>query len=156
MTTEALIFDVDEARFGVWSTDVKQVLQAVAISKLPGAPHLIEGIINIHSHVVPVLNFRGLFQLPAKEVALTDHLIVLQMATRDVAIRVDRAVDLIELDAETLEETQITVAGGEFTGTIGKTSLGLIHVLDIDRLLSPAQSSLLTECLVPQPAEDGG
>ncbi len=155
MMPEALIFNVEQTHFGVWATDVKQVLRAVAISKLPAAPRLIEGIINLHGHVVPVLDFRRLFRLPAKELAVTDHLIVVQMAERDVAVRVDRAVDLMKLDAEALEETQVTVDGVEFTRTVGKTSLGLVHVLDTNGLLSSADSSMLAQCLPPS-AEDTG
>ena len=145
--TEALIFDVDQDRFGICSTSVKQVLQAVTISKLLGSPNSIEGIINFHGQVIPVLAFRRLFQLPTKELEPSHHLIIIETTDCEFAIRVDRAVDLIQLDADTLEEARVTVGGVEFMGTIARTPHGLIHILDTSQFLSPAESTAIADHL---------
>lgn len=143
MTSEALVFELEQIRFGIWSPAILQVLRAVAISALPDAPAWIEGIINLHGRVVPVLDLRRLLRLPAKEIEVSDHMIVLELVARQVAIRVDCAMDLIPLDVESLEETHVKLAGVEFRGTIGKTPLGLVHVLAADDLLSPIESAML-------------
>ena len=150
---EALIFELEQIRFGVWSSDIRQVLRAVAISPLPNAPSCIEGIINVHGHVVPVLDLRELFRLPAKPIEITDHLIVVEIANSQVAIRVDRALDLISLDVENLEETRVMLGGVKFKSLTGKTSLGLIHVLAADELMSQYELSMLDN-LVHQSVEE--
>ena len=91
MTQDALVFDVDQQRFGISSSYVMQLIRAVAITKLSAAPTFIEGMINYHGTIVPVLDFRALFQLPAKELEISDNLIILQVQDSAFAIRVDRA-----------------------------------------------------------------
>ena len=136
MSNEALIFELEDIRFGIWAADIRQVLRAVAISTQPDAPPWIEGIIDIHGRIVPVVDLRQLLRLPAKELGITDHLLVVAKRERQIAIRVDRALDVIPLDVETIEQTDVKLAGAEFKGNIAKTAFGLIHILEIDDLMS--------------------
>src|SRR5437870_13646015 len=88
---EILVFEVGGQRYGLPAAEVREILRAVAIVPLPRAPAIIEGIINIRGTVVPVLDLRTRFRLPAKPVEPADHLVVAWAGERLVAVRVDRA-----------------------------------------------------------------
>ena len=89
-----LIFEVDGQRHGVPAHEVQELLPALAIMPVPGAAPFIEGVIDLHGAVVPVLDVRQQFGLPAKGLALSDHFIVVRRKNRLTALHVDRALEL--------------------------------------------------------------
>src|SRR5205085_8492167 len=94
---DVLVFEVAGRRFGLPAAVVREVLRAVALTPLPKAPAVVEGLVNVRGTLVPVLDVRGRFGLPAKPLAPTDHLIVARAGGRLVALRVDHAHDLLPL-----------------------------------------------------------
>src|SRR5207248_8344629 len=107
---ELLIFEVAGQRFGLSLTDVREIVRAVppvpAPLTLPSPPSErgqrrimrltgIEGVINLRGSVVPVLDVRCYFRLAAKPLEHSDHLIIASAAGQVLALRVDRAVDII-------------------------------------------------------------
>ena len=142
MAFDALILEVEGVLFGISSSEVVQVVRAVAMNQIPNSPPSVEGAINVRGHVMPVLDLRYLTQLPRKELELTDHLIVLRLPSREVAIRVDRAVDLVRLDETQLDQNSAMET--PLVGRVAHTAHGFVHLLDWSRLLTPDTLSTLT------------
>ena len=66
---------------------------------------------------------------PAQEMRHVDHLIVLQSSEHQFALRVDRTIDLLQLQTDGDEPTE-TGADHQLVVFVGQDSEGLIHVLD--------------------------
>jgi purine-binding chemotaxis protein CheW len=97
---EILVFEVAGRRFGLPASDVRELLRAVAIVPLPLAGRVVEGVVNLRGQVVPVLDLRTRLGLPPRPVAPSDHMIVAQAEGRLVALRVDRALDLVQVESD--------------------------------------------------------
>lgn len=69
----------------------------VAISPLPGAPPVVEGVVNVRGKVVPVFDLRGRFGLPPPPADPGQHLIILSGSPRTAAVRVDAAEDFLSM-----------------------------------------------------------
>ena len=140
MDIEILVFEIDGQRFGVRSADVVEVLQAATLSPLPQAPATIEGVLSLRGRVVPVLDTRRAVGLPAKRMQHTDHLIVVRAGGWTIALRADRATNLMRLERPaSAAEAEAKLRVVEF---VARTSLGLVFVLDLALLLSdPATAS---------------
>jgi purine-binding chemotaxis protein CheW len=147
MAIEILLFEVSDLHLGVGSSGVHNVLRAVSLLQLPKSPAGVEGVINLRGQVVPVLDLRSLLDLPRKPMEHTDHLIVLHVEEGLVAIRVDRAVDLVRLEESDIEKTEGMLADMPYSDAIAKTVGGLIHILDPRGLLSPAATESLAQGL---------
>jgi chemotaxis signal transduction protein len=77
-----------------------------------------------------VIDLRARLGLPARPVAPSDHMIVAQTEGRLVALRVDRALDLVRLDAE-------PSAVGETEGArVARLTDGLAPLLDLRAVLA--------------------
>ncbi len=131
---EILVFELAGQRFGIRSMNALEVLRAATLTDSPTAPEAIEGLLNLRGRIVPVLDLRQTLNLPAQEMRHVDHLIVLQAAEHEIAIRVDRAIDLMELRTDS-EQGASMPSATHLVAWVGKTSDGLIHVLDTARLL---------------------
>jgi purine-binding chemotaxis protein CheW len=144
---QVLVFEIGGQRFGLPADDVQEVLRAVAFVPLPRAPAVVEGIINLRGQVVPVLDIRRRFRLPAKPLELTDHLVIARAAGRRVALRVDRALALKELGANDVEEAKSVVPGMEYVTWVAKQDHDLILIHDLQTFLTRTESEALAEAL---------
>ena len=74
--TAVVVFELNEHRYALPLTDVREVLALPAIVPLPKAPTIVEGVVNIRGVVVPVMDIRARFRLPARPPHPADHLLV--------------------------------------------------------------------------------
>jgi purine-binding chemotaxis protein CheW len=129
---EILVFEVAGRRFGLPATEVRELLRAVSIVPLPLplAGPAIEGVVNLRGRIVPVLDLRARLGLPIRAVVPSDQMIVAQSEGRLVALRVDRALDLVRLDAGA------TAAGGIDGVRVARLADGLAPLLDLRTVLA--------------------
>jgi len=131
---EILVFEVAGERHGLAAPQVREVLPAVPLLRVEGAPRGIEGVINLRGQVLPVLDLRAHLGLPSTPIQYTDHLIVAEVDGRLVALRVDRAVELAEVSE--LEDARRFVPGLQRTARVAKLPTGLVLVHDPSTMLT--------------------
>ena len=136
-----LAFRVGESRFGVRSADVREVVRAVALTPLAGAPAVIEGIFNWRGEIVSVLDLRKRFRLPPKPLSADEHLVVIA-GRRMRAFRADRVVEIAEVPEELAE-----APASEKIAGVARTEDGLAVILDLDAFLDEAESAALDSAL---------
>lgn len=144
---DVLAIEVGGQRFGISSASVKELLRMVEITPLPRAPAIVEGIINVRGKVVPVLDIRSRFRLPSRQPDPADHLVVASAGARLVALRVDRAIELIPLDAADVEEAKGLVPGVEYVSWVAKTATNLVLIHDLTTFLSQAEAETLDHAM---------
>ncbi len=143
-----LVFEIEGHRYGLPTADVQELLRAVTVVPLPQAPAMIEGVINVRGHIVPVVDLRKRFHLPAKAAESTDHIILAWAGKQSVALRVDRATDLLEFSERDVEEASGVVPGAEYIAWIAKLSDDLVLIYDLRTFLSREESAALEDALV--------
>ncbi len=144
---ELLVFEVGGQRFGIRSREVREVLRAVSLSVAPQAMAGVDGVMNLRGHMVPVLDIRGLFRMPSKEVEHTEQFIVCQGDDRLMALRADRTIELRQIAADCLEPITDATAGP--LTAAAKVSDGLILILDPSNLLPRRGLSAHSVCGIP-------
>lgn len=142
-TQQLLTFEVGASRFALPARLLHEVVRAVAIAPLPKAPPIVEGVINVRGTVVPMLDIRQRFGLSPTPVAPEQHVLIAQSGGRVVALRVDRAVDLVSVDDAAIESAARVVPGVEYVAGIAKLPDGLIVIHDLERFLSLEEAGQL-------------
>jgi purine-binding chemotaxis protein CheW len=135
-----LTFEIWHERFGIPLADVREIVRAVSIVRLPKAPAVVEGIINVRGSVVPTLDIRARFNLPPKAVEPSDHLVIAVAKRRLVAIRVDRVTDLMTLAKSDVEDVASTVPGSDLIAGVAKLDDGLLLIHDLSTFLSATEA----------------
>src|SRR5678816_4221005 len=92
-----LLFTIDSTRYAVASADVTEIVRAVAVTPLPGAPRAVAGVIDVRGSLVPVFDLRHRFGLPARDVEPEHHFILVRTPTRTAALHVDHVLDLADI-----------------------------------------------------------
>jgi purine-binding chemotaxis protein CheW len=144
---EIAVFELEDQRFGLPASQVKEVARVVASTPLPRAPAVVEGIVNLRGDLVPVLDLRRRFGLQLKEPALTDHLIFAWNGERIVALRVDRVADIFSVDSAAIERLEPVVPGVVQISGVAKLPGGLVLLHDLPTFLSSEESEELSAAI---------
>ncbi len=131
-----LTFEVADRRLGLSAKALREVVRAVAIAALPKAPPIVEGVINLRGTLVPVLDVRRRFGLPPAPVTPEQHLLIAHAGERLVALRVDRALELVGVDEHAIESAASVAPGAEYVAGIAKLPDGLLVIHDLETFLS--------------------
>jgi len=144
---EVLVFELGGQRYGLPTLDVTELVRAVAITRLPGAPAFIEGVVNVRGRILPVLDIRARFHLPAKPLDPSDHFIVAWAGARGVILRVDRATHLALVDEASVQSARDLGPSATYVAGVAKLDGGLVLIHDLATFLSAAEAASLDEAL---------
>jgi purine-binding chemotaxis protein CheW len=148
---DLVVFDVAGLRYALPAGQVAEVVRAVTIVPLPGAPPIVEGVIDVRGSLVPVLDFRARFRLPPKPVAHTDHLLLASVERGLVAIRADRALDLVSVAEADVRDARAIAPGSGLVAGVATLPDGLVVVHDLRAFLDDAEHGALERALVAAP-----
>jgi len=132
-----VVFSLDDQRYALPLENVDHVVQRVAISRLPQAPEVISGMINVHGHLIPVINLRRRFRLPERPARLTDQFLLVHTERRSLALCVDAVQSVLPLSSSRLHHADTLLPGLEYLkGILRLPDEGLVLVNDLDAFLS--------------------
>lgn len=153
---ELLVFELDDQRYALTLASVREVVRAVALTPLPGAPAIVEGVIDVRGRVVPVLDIRARFRLPPRPLHPDQHLILARAGRRLVAIRVDCVSWFIEVEPDEIETAiSLTPALRQIAG-VTRVADGLVLIHDLETFLTAAEAEALEEALAAEPPVHAG
>ncbi len=122
---------------------VREIVRAVAIAPLPGAPAIIEGAINVRGRIVPVVDVRQRLGLPALTNGPEQFLILLEAADRLVAIRVEDVEDVADVPAGGLESpSAVSPVIARLSG-VAAMETGALVIYDAGSFLTQAEREAL-------------
>lgn len=148
-----LAFLVDDARYALPAATVREVVRAVAIQPLPKAPEFVDGVVNFRGTIVPVLDVRRRCRRPAAPLHPDQHFIMAWAGPRLVALRVDRALDVVSVDARDVENASRSTPGTELVAGIAKLPDGVLVIHDLARFLALDEAAQLDRTLAARAAE---
>ncbi len=129
-------FTLDEQLYALPLQAVERVIHAVEITRLPGAPEIVPGIINVHGRIIPVVDIRKRFGLQAKEIDTADRIILADTGKRQVALPADSVTGMRDLLPRQHEPSAKTLPFAKHLKGVAKTDDGLILIYSLDKFLS--------------------
>jgi len=144
---QLVTFSIGEEEFGVDILKVQEIIRTMEITKVPKAPHFVEGVINLRGNVIPIVDLRKRFGLKIREYDKHTRIIVIEINKMIVGFVVDSVSEVLRIPANTVEPPPPVVAGleSEYISGVGKLEDRLLILLDLDRLLSGEEKDILTQ-----------
>ena len=142
-TLSILLARIHDTQIGFSAAAVREIVRAVAIAPLAGAPGVIEGAVNLHGRIVPVVDVRLRLSLPALAVASDQYLVFLETSDRLIAVRVDDVEDVAEIPASTLESPAALSPVLQRLQGIAAIDSGALVIYDVDSFLTQAEREQL-------------
>lgn len=155
-TIELLVFELEGVRYGVGLDAAREVLRAVLITPLPGAPSVVEGIIDVRGTVVPVYDLRARFGLPPRRLHPDDRLVMVWTGDRLTALRCERTEWITAVPAAAVDGSAVVTRGGRRIVGAAKLADGMVLITDLAAFLDDAERDTLGRALAAAQPGDAG
>ncbi|SDU16215.1 chemotaxis protein CheW [Desulfobacula phenolica] len=146
-------FSLSGQRYALHLDAVDRVVHSVEITRLPNAPDIVLGVVNVQGRVLPVFNIRKRFGIPDKEIDLTDQLIIAHTIRRTVILLTDNVNGVIECSEQEVTKTEKIIPGMGYIAGMGyiegivKFKDGMIFIHDLNNFLSLDEEKALDDAL---------
>lgn len=145
---QMVVFTLDELNYALPLNLVIRVIHAVEIRKLPKAPEIICGIINVAGQIIPVVDVRKRFGLPVREMIPDDELIIADTGTRTVALLIDHVNGVRQISPGQQIQTKETLPYAGYIKGVIKLEEELILIYDLEQFLSLNEEAELEQALI--------
>lgn len=141
---EVLTLSLDGEVFALDAGCVREILDFVAITEVPGSQPFVNGLINVRGKVVPLADLRLKFAMEQKPATVDTRIVVTEIELDGfpitVGLRADKVYEVTELAAASVEEApRIGMKWRpDFIRGIGKRDGDFVVVLDIGQIFSDA------------------
>lgn len=137
--TQLLAFRLGEQEYALSISNVVQVVRMVAITPLPTASDELEGVINLHGKIIPVVDLRKRCGLPPQPHDLDTQLLIAQSNEQLAALAVDEVSEVLVLSSASIESIDAMSDDLKFLSAIGKVNDRLILILDPTQVIPSAE-----------------
>jgi purine-binding chemotaxis protein CheW len=150
-TTQYLTFKLDEEIFALDISKVREVLDFTTITKVPRTPDFMRGVINLRGSVVPVIDMRLKFGMPATEKTVNTCIIIVEISldgeTTVLGALADSVQEVMDLEPDQIEPAPKigTKLKTDFIRGMGKRDTNFIMILDIDKVFTSDELLLADE-----------
>jgi purine-binding chemotaxis protein CheW len=131
-----VVFTLDDQRYAVSLSVVERIVRVVEITPVPHTPEIVLGVINVQGWIIPVIDIRKRFHLPARELRLSDQMLIAHTSKRRVALVIDTVTEAVALSAHEVVTREMILAQLDYLTGVVKRPDGLILIHDLDRFLS--------------------
>lgn len=142
-----LVFSLDEKRYALPLDVITRVIRVVAVTEVPGLPSHLEGIVNVHGTLVPVVNIRQKLLHPLKEKAVEDRMILIDSPISPFIISVDHSIEVVNITEFSVEPSiEEQTDQSHFSGVV-QLQDGLVLLCKADSFFSRQDLMLLRGAL---------
>jgi len=133
-----LVFRLDKEEYGVDIQKVTTIIEKdMAIARVPKTPDFIEGVINLRGEIVPVMNLRKKFNLPAVEDTEDTRIIIIKLEDLAIGLIVDSVAEAIHLSEDSIETISSFSAevSLDYILGVGKVDGRIVTLLNLEKLI---------------------
>jgi purine-binding chemotaxis protein CheW len=145
-----LTFGLGREEFAIQVMRVREIMGVQEITAVPQMPDYVKGVINLRGKVIPVVDLRLKFAMPAQEYTQRTCIIVVQIDHEDTKVLtgvvVDEVSEVLTLQPGDIEDTPDFGRGVATPYLLGMAKVkGKVKILlDINKVMSDQEMQSLT------------
>lgn len=142
-TLEVLTFNLQEETFALEATLVREILDLLPETLVPGAAPLVGSVVNFRGKIIPIADLRLAFGLPAAEATVDSRIVVIEIDADGEAIqlgiRTDKVHEVATLHHASSEEPPAVGMRWrrDFVRELVRTPEGVIVLPDLAAIFRP-------------------
>ncbi len=135
-------FYLDNLLFGVELKNVQEVIRSLNMTRVPLAPRVVSGLINLRGQIVTAVDLRRRLELDARPAEALPMNVVVRSEDGAVSFLVDEIGDVVEVDESTFEPAPEMLCASVRSMILGVHKLNdrLMHVLDTEKACEMKES----------------
>ena len=135
-----VVFKVAGAEYALPASAVLHMESFTEATKVPGTAPYVAGLVQIRGAVVPVLDVRARFGLPAAERTLDSRVVVARQQERTVGLLVDSAREVLRIEPDKFKAPPEVVSQNTqgFVKAVAQSGQRLVMLLDFAKVIGEA------------------
>ena len=135
---KSIVFELNDEEYALPVDLVGAIERVMPITRIPGVPPFVKGVLNLRGVVTPVIDLRERFSFERQEETEATRIIIIQHDEKDVGLIVDACYDVIDIPNDTIEPAPETVdtVKIDYINGVAKYDERLLILLNIDEILS--------------------
>lgn len=138
---EYVVFRLGEEEYGIEVKNVQEINRISEITRFPGAPDFIAGMVDLRGDIIPILNLRRLFAIGDPDSYSMSKFLVAELGKKRTGILIDSVSEVLRFSAAHMEDAPQAVKGNEqdrYIDKIAKLDDGkrIVLILGLSALLS--------------------
>ena len=143
-----LTFRIASEDYGIAIANVTEIIGIQSITEIPEMADYIKGVINLRGKVIPVMDVRLRFKLPAREYDERTCIVVVEIDGTSVGLVVDTVNEVADIPEEQVEPAPKSKRkGGSYIQGMGKIGQEVKILLDINRILYEDELETISEAV---------
>lgn len=133
-----LAFMIGNEAYGIEIKYVTEIIGIQSITEMPEMPSYVKGIINLRGRIIPLIDVRLRFGKEPRDYDDRTCVIVVGFNGFSYGLIVDSVYEVLSIPDEEMSPLPEvnTTTNNKFIKSIGKTSSGIVLVVDCERLLT--------------------
>jgi purine-binding chemotaxis protein CheW len=142
---QLVTFQLGEELYGINIMDVKEIVRVQDIRAIPNAPVYVEGIFNLRSEIIPIINLHKRFHLKkvltAEEDDLLSGFIIIDIDGMKLGVIIDRVSRVVTVEKEDIQPPpqMLSGIGAEYIQGVVRQEQGYLIILNIRDLFNPKE-----------------
>ena len=136
---QLVVFRVGPEEYGLDIHRIKEVINPIRITSVPRAPSFVEGVVELRGTIVPIIDLRKRFEVPAAPLGRKGKYLIVGMKGRVVGLVVDAVVETVRVPVSEIrsppELFADALAAAFFEGVCYMKGR-ILFILNLDRILT--------------------
>ena len=148
---QLVTFQLGEELYGINIMDVKEIVRVQTIRAIPNAPTYVEGIFNLRSEIIPIINLHKRFHLKRAVISEEDELlsgfVIIDIDGMKLGVIIDRISRVVTVEKDEIQPPpqMLTGIGAEYIQGVVRQEHGYLIILNIRDLFNPKELQKLVE-----------
>ncbi len=100
---QMILFKMNHQNFLISADAVEEVIDTIRITKVPLAPHWVEGLINLRGTVLTVINLSQLIGVPSTET--NRNILIMKQNEEKKGLLIEEVVEVVDIEADDIQLT---------------------------------------------------
>ena len=136
---QLVVFRVGTEEYGVDILRIKEIINPLRITPVPRAPAFVEGVVELRGTIVPVVDLRKRFEVPAPPVGRRGKYVIVGIQGRVVGLVVDQVVETLRVPRPEVKSPPALFAdalAAEFFEGVCYLKGRILFILNLDKILT--------------------
>jgi len=148
---QLVTFQLGEEQYGIDIMDVKEIVRVQDVRSIPNAPSYVEGIFNLRSEIIPIINLHKRFHLKklaaSEEDELLSGFIIIDVEGMKLGVIIDRVSRVVTVEEDRIQAPpqMLSGIGAEYIQGVVHQEQGYLIILDIRKLFNPKELQKISD-----------
>ena len=142
---QLVTFRLGEELYGVNIMDVKEIVRLQNVRVIPNAPYYVEGIINLRSEIIPIIDLHKRFKIQSatkpEDIEMEGGFIILDIEGSKIGIIIDKVERVVTIKEEDVKEPpqMLSGIGNEYIEGVVREEHGYLIMLNTRKLFNASE-----------------